>query len=418
MERLPYVQSVAVGVWTLAGAVDEGPLRAAPAGDIGGGGEPVAAPAGISHLIEHMCFKGTESRSAKDIAEAADMMGGTMNAFTGKESTCYYIKTLSEHTAMAVELLGDILFHSAFDADELEKEKSVIYEEMKMIDDSPEDYGHDILDRLVFDGAPLGNRIIGTRETVDPVDPDAIRGYIAERYVGGNIVVSVAGNFDTDAMVTMIDAAFGQAPSGRLGRQRSVSVHTPGFASRSKDIEQSHIILGRRGVHMDADDYYPFVLFNNILGGSMSSRLFQSIREKKGLAYAVYSSCNAFVDDGVFIIYAGVGEGRERMAIDAIKEETERLASGGVTERELMNAKAQSKGAYVFGRENVQTRMFTAGRNELLLGKIFDPDDVVANIDKVTVDDVARFAVEYADISKCSAVLVCGRELSKEEAGL
>jgi predicted Zn-dependent peptidase len=410
-EYLPYVQSVAVGVWTLAGAVDEN-----PAGDTTGLSD--LAPAGISHLIEHMLFKGTTSRSARDIAEEADLMGGVMNAFTGKETTCYYIKTLSEHVGKSIDLLGDILHNSVFDEKELAREKRVIFEEMNMIEDNPEDLGHDALDALVFAGTPLGNRIIGYKDTVDATSADTMRAYMAKRYVGGNMLISIAGNFMVDETVSLVEAAFGATPSGQDERSHANAAHEPAFAARAKDIEQSHIFLGKRGVNLSAEDYYSFVLFNNILGCGMSSRLFQNIREEKGLAYSVYSTSGSFVDDGVFIIYAGVSEGRERLTVEAIREETERLATKGVYTDELLKVKEQSKGSYVFGRENVQTRMFAAGKSELLLGRVFEPEEVIAEIDAVTEEDIARIAAKYADISEYSSVVIGKKELSKDELGL
>jgi predicted Zn-dependent peptidase len=409
-EYLPYVQSAAIGVWALAGAVDEDPF--------GVGAVSSVAPAGVSHLIEHMLFKGTDSRSAKDIAEEVDRMGGHINAFTGKEATCYSIKTLSEHLGGSIDLLGDIFLRSVFDETELAKEKNVIFEEMSMIEDSPEDLGHDLLDEAVFAGSPLGNRIIGYKETVGAADAAAMRGYMAERYTGGNVVLSIAGNFAIDEAFARAEEVFGAGPAGRSGRTPSYAPHAPAFISRAKDIEQSHIFLGRRGVKLESDDYYAFILFNSILGGSMSSRLFQSIREEKGLAYSVYSMANSFVDDGAFMIYAGVGEGNERVTIEAIREETERLAAEGAEPDELAKVKEQSKGAYVFGRENVQTRMFAAGKNELLLGRVYEPDEVIAGIDAVTPDDIVRLAGGCADIAGYSAVIVGKNELTAESVGL
>jgi predicted Zn-dependent peptidase len=449
-ERIPHVQSVAIGVWTLAGSVDEassGALVGARTGssidsddlqygaadakasaeapedprdlpDAAGAVIHTGAPAGISHLIEHMFFKGTKSRTAKEIAEISDRMGGLMNAFTGKEATCYYMKTLSEHLNRAMELIGDIFLNSIFDEVELTKEKNVIFEEMNMIEDSPEDLGHDLLDEIVFAGSPLGNRIIGCKESVGAAGVDTIQNYIAERYVAGNVVISVVGNFETADVIRQAEACFGAAPQGRSSRSATISEHSPRYTNRVKDIEQSHIFLGRRGVKFLSEDYYAFMLFNSILGGSMSSRLFQSIREEKGLAYSVYSTSSSFVNDGAFMIYAGVSEGRERVTIDAIREETERLASESVEADELLKVKEQSKGVYVFGRENVQTRMFAAGRNELLIGRVFEPEEIIAGIESVTPEDISRVARECADISKYSAVIIGKNEVTREAAGM
>ncbi|MDR3225454.1 MAG: insulinase family protein [Clostridiales Family XIII bacterium] len=439
-EYLPYVQSAAVGVWALAGAVDEstwdgadgrlvavgaeadgagvGSEAESPAADSVGADGYGSAPAGISHLIEHMLFKGTGSRSAKDIAEEVDRTGGLINAFTGKEATCYYIKTLAEHLGESVDLLGDMFLNSVFDETELGKEKNVIYEEMNMIEDSPEDLGHDLLDEAVFSGMPLGNRIIGYKETVGSAGPAEIRAYTAARYAAGNVVLSVAGNFEIDEVAARVTSAFGGVQNGRSARIAKGAEHTPAFLSRAKDIEQSHIFLGRRGVSLTSDDYYAFILFNSILGGSMSSRLFQKIREEKGLAYSVYSMSSSFVDDGIFMIYAGVGEGNERVTIEAIREETERIASEGADESELAKVKEQSKGAYVFGRENVQTRMFSTGKNELLLGKVYTSEEIIAGIDAVTPKDIARLATRCADLAEYSAVIVGKNELTKQDVGL
>ncbi|MDR0519547.1 MAG: insulinase family protein [Clostridiales Family XIII bacterium] len=431
-EYLPYVQSAAVGIWVLAGATDESEWDESGGsgsnngnGAILSGGVPHAAaldcgsaPAGISHLIEHMLFKGTESRSAKEIAEEVDSMGGLVNAFTGKEATCYYIKTLSEHLGDSIELLGDMLLHSVFDEGELAKEKNVVFEEMNMIEDSPEDLGHDLLDESVFAGMPLGNRIIGYKDTVGVVGRAEIDSYMAKRYSAGNIIISVAGSFDIDEVVSRAESAFGEAATGRAPRAQRIAAHSPSFLSRSKDIEQSHIFLGRRGTCLESDDYYAFTLFNGILGGSMSSRLFQKIREEKGLAYSVYSMSNSFVGDGIFMIYAGVGYGSERETVDAIREETERIASGGASADELAKAKEQSKGVYVFGRESTQTRMFATGKNELLLGRVYTPEEVIAGIESVTSDDIARIAASCADLAGYSAVIIGKREMAREDVGL
>jgi predicted Zn-dependent peptidase len=365
-----------------------------------------------------MFFKGTESRSAKDIAEEVDRMGGHMNAFTGKEATCYYIKSLSGHLGESIDLLGDIILHSVFDEEELAKEKNVVYEEMSMIEDDPEDLGHDLLDEAVFAGTRLGNRIIGYRDTVALAGPDTIRSYLASRYTGGNIVVSVCGNFDIEAVAARVAAAFAGISPGAGARQDDAVAHAPAYISRSKDIEQSHIFLGRRGVSLGSDDYYAYTLFSSILGGSMSSRLFQSIREQRGLAYSVYSVHNAFTSSGIFFIYAGVGEGNERVTIDAIREETGRLASSGVDSAELAKAKEQNKGAYVFGRENVQTRMFATGKNRLLLGRVYTPEEVIAGVDAVTEDDIARIAGQCADLAGYSAVIIGKGEADKASVGL
>jgi predicted Zn-dependent peptidase len=410
-EYLPYVQSVSAGIWVRAGAVDETP-------DIEGDNLKASRQPGISHFIEHMMFKGTERRNAKELAEAVDRVGGSSNAFTSKEATCYYVKSLSENLLETVDVLTDMMTGSLFDAEEMEKEKNVVYEEMKMTEDSPEDLAHDLLEESVFEGVPLGNRIIGTPESVASVTRDDILHYLGERYTSDNIVFSVAGNFDEAALIAKLEADFSGIGPGSSVRSGAAVTNPPTFQSREKDIEQSHIFLGRRGVEFESDDYFAFMLFNSLLGGGMSSRLFQSIREEKGLAYSVYSVNSSYVDDGFFHIYAGVGEDNEAPAIEAIREELELLAQGGVDEDELAKEKVHNKGQYIFNQENTGSRMFAAGRNVLLLGHTYTPEEIIAGINAVSREDISRIAGQYADLAGYSAVIIGKKELTKEEAGL
>jgi predicted Zn-dependent peptidase len=387
-ERLPYVGSDSVGVWIRAGAVDETEL------------------AGISHFIEHMMFKGTARRSAKQIAEDIDRIGGSINAFTGKEATCYYVKTQSEHIAQSIDVLADMFSGSLFDPAEMEKEKSVVIEEMNMIEDSPEDLGHDLIGETVFAGSEIGRSIIGTRETVSAITRDDILAYIADRYVAENIVISVAGNFDSAAVKALLEDGFANVRGGVAKREIRLNDYAPTEVRRKKDIEQTHIFLGRPGVSMNADDYYAFNLYNGILGGGMSSRLFQNVREDKGLAYSVYSMNNAYTAGGLFAIYAGVGVGKENDAKAAIFEELAGVANERVPEDELAKAKEQSKGSYIFGQENISTRMFSAGRNMLLLDRIFTQEDIMQGIDRVTTDDIERIAKSLANPKDYTSVII------------
>ena len=396
LEYLPHVQSASIGVWVRAGAVDE--LN-------GDGGN-----AGISHFIEHMLFKGTAKRSAREIAEEIDSIGGSMNAFTGREATCYYIKTLSAHLDVSIDVLGDMFTASLFDPEEMDKERGVIIEEMKMIEDVPDDIGQDLIAEAVFDGSLLGHRIIGYPETVGAFARDDITRYMADRYAANSIVISLAGNFDETAVMAWLETAFGGIAGYAAKRDIPSVGHYPTSLRRVKDIEQSHIFLGRRGVPLQADRYYAFTLFNSILGGGMSSRLFQNVREDKGLAYSVYSASQAFVDDGLFVIYAGVAADKEKVALAAIYEELERLAEKGVGNVELSKAKEQNKGSYVFGKESVSGRMFSTGRNELLLGRTYTDEEIIEGIESVTTADIAAIAEAYADSAAYSSVVICGEE--------
>lgn len=389
MEEIPYVQSVSVGIWVKAGSVDE-----------------TAKNSGISHFIEHMLFKGTEKRSAKMIAEDVDRIGGQMNAFTGKEATCYYIKTLSSNVDLAADILIDMFLNSKFDKAEMVKEKSVICEEIKMIEDSPEDDAHDIISELVFKGTPLAKSIIGTPGSLSGITQNAIKKYLAEEYTRDNIVVSVAGNFDEQKVCDLFDGKLIQLNAKKADKPTEHTDYKPSYRVKIKDIEQSHLCLGLQGVSLDDRRYFSLALLNNIMGGSMSSRLFQNIREEKGLAYSVYSMASSFTNSGYFNIYAGVSHDKVKDAILGIKEELKLLNEKGITTDELQTAKEQLKGSYIFGLENVNGRMFSLGKNTLLLNKIFTPEEIIKNIDEVTMDGIKEVSDLITDIQQYSGILI------------
>jgi predicted Zn-dependent peptidase len=395
LEHLPYVQSAAIGIWVKAGAVDELP-----------GSADARFHAGISHFIEHMMFKGTANRSAKAIAEDIDRIGGSINAFTGKEATCYYVKTLSTHIGESLDVLSDMLNRSLFDAAEMEKERNVILEEIKMIEDTPDDIGHDLIGEQVFAGSRLGHRVIGRPETVSSATRDDLLAYIEHRYTANSMVIAVSGNFDEDEVMAQLERCFGEIGGNAAERTIPAVPHAPQAIRRVKDIEQTHIFFGERGEKLASADYYKYLLYNSILGGGMSSRLFQNIREEQGLAYAVYSSASAFTSDGMLTIYAGVGSDKEDAAIDAIRAEIERLAQFGVDDAELNKAKEQHKGNYIFGQESVSNRMFVMGKNMLLLGRVYEAEEIMAGISAVTKADILRIAERYADLSNYSRVII------------
>ncbi|MDR0850963.1 MAG: insulinase family protein [Clostridiales Family XIII bacterium] len=405
-EHLPYVQSAAIGIWVKAGAVDE--RQPSTGGTADGNAEKING--GISHYIEHMMFKGTRNRSAKQIAEDIDKIGGSINAFTGREATCYYVKTLTENLQGSVDVLADMFNASLFDPIEMEKEKNVIIEEMKMIEDSPEDFGQDLIGETVFNGASLGHSVIGTRESVSDVKRQDILDYMSERYTAENLLISVAGNFDEKGLPEMLERGFGRIAPGGKPRKSILAPHAPTSVRKTKDIEQTHLFFGCRGIRQESDDYYTFLLYNSILGGGMSSRLFQNVREEKGLAYSVYSMNSSFVDDGEFVIYAGVGNENEPAATEAIRFEVEQLAQEGADEDELEKVKAQNKGHFIFGQESISSRMFRMGRNRLLLGRVLSDAEVTAGIDKVTCADIVRIAAAYQDMAAYSSVIICGEQ--------
>lgn len=393
MEQLPFVQSVSIGIWVRAGSVDE-----------------TRDNSGISHLIEHMLFKGTEKRSARKIAEDVDRIGGHMNAFTGKEATCYYIKTLQNNVDQACEILMDMFMNSKFDPEELLKEKDVIYEEIKMIEDNPEDHVGDLLLEMVFRGTPLEQPIIGTRKSLEGIGRDGILKYIAQQYTSDNIVISVAGNFDADHICDLFNEQFHVGQAGNAKKSDQGAPYVPSYQVRVKEVEQSHICMGLKGVPQEDKLYFPMILMNSIVGGSMSSRLFQNIREQKGLAYSVYSSSSSYVTDGIYTIYAGVSHTKVEEAIEAIAEEMKLVETRGIDSEELTIAKEQLKSAYVFGQENVNNRMYANGKNTLLLSRLLTTQEIMDKIDAVNMDELQIATRMITQMDQYSAAMISSRD--------
>lgn len=394
MEEITHVQSVSVGIWVKAGSVDEEDKTA-----------------GISHFIEHMLFKGTDSRNAKQIAEDVDKIGGQINAFTGKEATCYYIKTLTSNTEKAVQILLDMFLNSKFDKTEMDKERQVIFEEIKMIEDSPEDDVHDIIGELLYKGHPLANSIIGTPKSLKNINRDTILKYMDEEYTREQIVVSVSGNFDEEEICRLFEGKLKNLKPGKESKEVAIPVYEPDFKVKVKEIEQTHICLGTRTFGLKDDRHYALILLNNIMGGSMSSRLFQNIREEKGLAYSVYSMANSFVEEGYYNIYAGVSHDKIVEAIQAIKEELQILKDHGILEEELSIAKEQLKASYIFSQENVNGRMFSIGKNTILLDKIYTTEEIIEGINSVTMEDIRALSALISDIGNYSGVAVTNKKI-------
>lgn len=394
LEQIPHVQSVSVGIWFRTGAVDE-----------------TSRDAGISHLIEHMMFKGTKTRSPKQLAEDADRIGASMNAFTGKEATCYYIKSLSSSVDRACELLVDMLTESVFDPAELEKEKDVIYEEIKMVEDTPDDQISDLLDELVFQGHPYGNSVLGSRDALAAIDRERILGYIRDQYTTDSMVISVSGHFDEERVLGIFENGLRGFQSAKTGR-----IHDPATAParhlvKVKDVEQAHFCMGVRSIPHDDPLHFPMQIMNSAFGGSMSSRLFQNIREQKGLAYSIYSASHHFVTAGVFEVFAGIGTDNLDRAIAAIHEEMQALRQEGLTADELAIAREQVKSGVVFSRENVNNRMFSNGKNLLLHGRIEEVEEILRRLDAVSLDDIRAAAAVAGDWDRYSSVLICGSDI-------
>ena len=397
MEKTDYVQSAALRIWVKAGACDE-----------------TDEVSGVSHFIEHMMFKGTEKRTAREIAADVDKIGGMFNAFTGKEATCYYIKTLSSNIYQGAEILLDMITGSRFDPAEMDKERKVIYEEIKMVKDSPDDDVYDTISELVSSGNPLGRSILGTPESLAGIDREKLTGYLNDKYARDSIVIAVAGNFDEDRIREMFEERLNALRVEKVTDNVHLLPYRQSFDVKVRDIEQTHICLATPGVALDDRKYYAFVLMNSIFGGSMSSRLFQNIREEKGLAYSV-CSMNSFSSNwGFFSIYAGVAHDKVEDTLDAIRYELDMLRKDGVTDEELSMAKEQMKSSYIFGLENINSRMFSIGKNQLLLGKVYMPDEVLAGFDSVTRGDVLEAAEMIGDYSSYCGASVTGKEFDLE----
>lgn len=395
MEEIPSVQSIAIGLWMRTGAIDENKKNA-----------------GISHFVEHMMFKGTENRTAKQIASDIDKIGGQMNAFTGKEATCYYVKSVSDNYKKAADVLIDMLENSLFAKKEMDRERKVICEEIKMTKDSPDDLAHDTLVSQIFKGEALGNSIIGTPSSLNGITHNVIAGYVEEQYVRDSLVISVAGKFDVDDICGYFENKFSALKQSKEHIEPGKAEYRPACKVITKDIEQSHICLGTKGITLKDDRSFAFQILNNILGGSMSSRLFQNIREEKGLAYSVFSSNGNFSNDGYFEIYAGVSHDKIRDAIVGIKEELDILADAEVTKEELESSREQMKSSYVFSQESTSTRMILNGKNFILIDRVFMPEEVIDNFNKVTIEDIEEVKQLICDFSTYTAVAVTNKKLN------
>jgi len=380
-EAMPHVRSVSIGVWLTRGSRHEGDARA-----------------GIAHFVEHMLFKGTERRSAEDLAQAIDSIGGQLDAFTAKEYASYYIKVLDEHLPLAVELLSDIILRPAFSEEEIEREKKVILEEFKMVEDTPDDLVHEVFTQHFWEGHPLGRPILGTREAVEGLTRSAIRDYFGDAYVAGNLVIAAAGNLQHERLRDLVGGAFAALPRAGADADQAPPAVVPQVIVRTKEIEQSHVCLGTTAYPQKHDDRYVSYVLNTVLGGSMSSRLFQNIREKRGLAYSVFSSLSAYRDAGALTVYAGCGADQVDEVIDLTVQELRGLKEAAMPEAELRRAKDHLKGSLMLSLENTASRMSHLARQEIYFERYFSLDETLEGVERVTAADVQRVAGElFAD---------------------
>ncbi len=373
MEKIPYVNSVSIGIIVNSGSREEDKHNN-----------------GISHFIEHMLFKGTQKRTAKDIAEAIDNIGGQLNAFTSKESTCYYAKVLYNHIDIAIDVLADMFTNSIFSESDIEKEKAVIIEEINMYLDSPEDMVNDLLNEIMFESTTLGRPILGTEEIIRNLSREEIINYFNYNYRPENIVISIAGNIDTKEVFKMLNYHFGNfnitnEKNNKINNIYSFSNKLKGI---NKNTEQLNFCIGMEGLPIISPNIESLLVLNNIFGGSMSSRLFQRIREDLGLAYAVESYLSAYKDTGILTIYAGLHPSQLLKTVKHIEKEIDEIRNNIISKDELDKSKEQLKGSYVLGMEGTFSRMYEIGKSLSIFDKVQSPDEILSKIDKVSIDEI------------------------------
>ncbi len=362
---------------------------------------------GISHFIEHVLFKGTKTRSAFDISDRIDSVGGQINAYTSKEVTCYYTKSTKERLKDVMEVLSDIFFDSIFDSEELEKEKGVVIEEINMCEDSPEDICFDLLAKSYHGEKGLGRTILGSSKNIKRFTKQDILSYMDKYYTADNVVISVSGNVDIDETIKLIEDMFvSRFIRIKSAKQKVFEPTTPKHLYRSKKIEQSHIGIAMRGMSIENIENDALSIANTIFGGGMSSRLFQKIREELGLAYSVYSYHSNYKFDGVIEIYAGVNTALRDQAVEAIAEEVRRFKKEGITETEFSRAKEQHKSSTLFSLENAYSQMMLNGKYMLYLNKEFDYNDRLQRINNLKLSDVNEVIEKYFDIERSATATI------------
>lgn len=391
LERMPAIKSVTVGIWVNVGSRDERP------------GEE-----GLSHFLEHMFFKGTRMRSATEISREIDALGGEMNAFTTRETTTFYVKVLDQQLKPALALLSDLFHHSQFAPREVEKEKQVVLEEIRMVQDDPEDLVQDLHAQQALKRHPLGRPILGKNSTIGRVDRAQLLGYVQEHYHPLQTVIAVAGNFEHREGLALLESSFGsfeRAEGPRLNRwPPEVS---GGLSVRQKSLEQAHLCLGLRGVPVAHKDRYAAHALNAVLGGSVSSRLFQEVREKRGLAYSIYSHLSGFSDGGVLTIYAATRPHEAPHVVELICREVRRVRRSGVDRTELERAKNQMKGSLMLSLESSQSRMSKLAKDELYQGRHTSLEEMLEEIDRVSGEAVLRLSRTLLDLD-CLSVMALG----------
>ncbi len=374
-ERMPYVKSASIGVWVRVGSRDE-----------------ASEVAGVSHFIEHMLFKGTDRRSAEEIAKVIDAIGGTLDAFTSRESTCFFAKVLGEHLPLAVEILADTFLHSRLDHEDVDRERQVVLQEIKMVEDTPDDLVHDLFSEAIWGDHPVARPILGRKGTVQRLGQGDLRRHMDRFYRPDRTVVAAAGDLEHDRLVDLLLSAF----DGFEGRSTQTDPPSPISSAtvrvEERETSQLHLCVGMDGLPYAHEDRYALYLLNAMLGGSMSSRLFQEIREKRGLAYSVYSYQASYRDCGLLAVYAGTNPESSGQVVDLIRAECARLRDRPVDPRDFQQAKDQLKGNLLLGLEGTSSRMTRLAKMEIYFQRNYDLDEIIAGIEGVSTDQFQALA--------------------------
>ena len=397
-EEIPYVKSISLGVWINAGSRIED--------------EEIS---GVSHFIEHMLFKGTRNRTSKQRASEIDNLGGQINAFTSKECTCYYVKLLDSHIDIGIDVLSDMILNSKFNEDDLDKERSVIIEELKMYEDSPEDLAYDLLTENIYINDPLGMNIIGTEESLNRLNREKLLDYFNKYYVPNNSVIAISGNFNFDEIINKIEEKF------KVWKKRDVNVDIKKaefkscFLTKNKDIEQVNLAMSLEAVPLENDkEVYALAVINTVFGGSISSRLFQKIREEKGLVYSIYSSQSLYRKCGELGIFASMSNEHLKEVYESIIEEIKIMKKYYLTDQEIKESKEQLKGSYILGLESTSSRMMSIGRALLLNNKVESTDDILKSIDNVDRETVKIVIDKIFNLDKLGVCIV-GRDVEENK---
>lgn len=378
LEPMDYLKTTAFGVWVKVGSCNE-----------------TKENNGIAHVIEHMLFKGTKKRSSRQIADDMAKIGGNVNAYTTKECTSYYTTTLAEHLPEAIEIISDMINHSTFEEEALEKEKGVIIEEIDMYDDSPEDLVHEMLQQAIWEDHPLGFIISGSKENVRAMTREQIKEFMAEHYVAENMLISIAGKFDMDEVMQLLEEAFACVPHQTKKEEMVVPSFHHCIYTKEKDVEQVHLNIAFDSIPYDHEDKYVLTILNSILGGGINSRLFMEIREDLGLTYSIYSYGSSHDQAGLFHIYAAMNPSQTETVFDAIFQVLNELVEDGIDEDELMMTVEQIKTDLVMGSESAKSRMSSNAKAVMSRGYIIPIEETLERLNAVTGNDVVEFAKKH-----------------------